>query len=105
MRSADLSVGSRSSGAAVEGFMPMQIKGRFPRVPSMYLYSSGTGGRGMNSIGFYTYWIHVQVASGGRMDLYAYSSAFGMILTFMTLPVVLIGGGFRGILRSKNYEK
>ena len=58
---------------------------------NMYLYSSGTGARGLNSIGFYIYWLHVEVANGGRTDLYAYSSAFGMILTFITLPVVFMG--------------
>ncbi|MBQ7368721.1 MAG: sugar ABC transporter permease [Clostridia bacterium] len=65
--------------------------GLFTSDYNMYLYSAGTGARGMNSIGFYTYWIHVQVATADRTDLYAYSSAFGMALTIITLPVVFIG--------------
>lgn len=32
-------VGSRASGRAVEGLMPMQMRGLTPRVPRMYLYS------------------------------------------------------------------
>ena len=35
----DLSVLSRSSGAAVEGFMPMHMSGFCPFVPRMYRYS------------------------------------------------------------------
>ena len=31
-------VGSRASGRAVEGLMPMQMRGLTPRVPRMYLY-------------------------------------------------------------------
>ena len=39
IRWADWRVGSRASGAAVEGLMPMQIRGFRPRVPRMYRYS------------------------------------------------------------------
>ncbi|CDC72943.1 unknown [Oscillibacter sp. CAG:155] len=39
MRSTDCSVGSKASGAAVEGLMPTQIRGFLPRVPRMYRYS------------------------------------------------------------------
>ena len=39
IRSTDWSVGSRASGAAVEGLMPIQMRGRLPRVPRMYRYS------------------------------------------------------------------
>ena len=58
---------------------------------NMYLYSQGTGARGLNSIGFYTYFLQVQVATNDRTDLYSYTSAFGMALTIITLPVVFFG--------------
>ena len=57
---------------------------------SMYLYSGGTGARGMNSIGFYTYYMKFYISRGNE-SLYSYSSAFGLTLTFMTLPIVFLG--------------
>ena len=38
-RSTLFRVGSRSPGRAVEGLMPMQIRGFCPRVPRIYRYS------------------------------------------------------------------
>ena len=57
---------------------------------TMYLYSNGTGARGMNSIGFYMYYLQLQIRDGNT-KLYSYASAFGVTLTLMTLPVVLFG--------------
>jgi multiple sugar transport system permease protein len=57
---------------------------------NMYLYSSGTGDRGMNTIGFYQYMLQLEVAKGNK-DIYAYASAFGLTLTAITLPVVFLG--------------
>ena len=57
---------------------------------NMYLYSNGTGARGMNSIGFYTYYLQLQVRDGNTA-VYSYASAFGVILTCITLPVVFLG--------------
>lgn len=65
---------------------------------SMYLYSNGTGARGMNTIGFYMYYLQVQVA-GGKTELYSYASAFGLVLTVITLPIVFLG---RWILAKMN---
>lgn len=56
---------------------------------SFYLYSSGTGGRGLNSIGFYLYYMNVEIARGSTD--YAYPSAFGLLITLITVPVVLFG--------------
>ena len=39
MRSTLFRVGSNAPGRAVEGLMPTQIRGFFPRVPKMYRYS------------------------------------------------------------------
>ena len=57
---------------------------------NMYLYSSGTGDRGMNSIGFYQYYLQLEVAKGDK-SIYSYASAFGVTLTMMTLPLVFLG--------------
>lgn len=57
---------------------------------SMYLYSNGTGARGMNSIGFYMYYVKLQI-SKGDYSLYSYASAFGVAIMCFTLPVVFLG--------------
>lgn len=57
---------------------------------STYLYSGGTGARGINSIGFYTYNLRLLISRGGY-QYYSYTSAFGVTLMFMTLPVVFLG--------------
>lgn len=58
---------------------------------SMYLYSDGSGKKGMVSVGFYFY--RQQVAMSTATDpryLYGYASAFGMLMTIITIPIVLI---------------
>ncbi len=58
----------------------------------MYIYSNGTGAYGLNSIGFYIYKFQVSIASSVNNELYyTYSSAFGMVITLITLPVVFLG--------------
>lgn len=57
---------------------------------SMYLYSNGTGARGMNSIGFYMYYVKLQISRGDH-SLYSYASAFGVVIMCMTLPIVFLG--------------
>ena len=59
---------------------------------SMYLYSNGSGANGMVSVGFYLY--RYQVALTTVSDgtyIYGYISAFGIIITLVTLPIVLLG--------------
>lgn len=59
---------------------------------SMYLYSNGSGVSGMTSIGFYLYRYQVSISTAAdKTYLYGYVSAFGMLVTLMTLPVVLFG--------------
>ncbi len=55
-----------------------------------YLYSNGTGARGMNTIGFYLYHLQIQVKDG-YTEVYSYASAFGVTLTLITMPVVFAG--------------
>ena len=58
---------------------------------SMYTYSNGTGAFGLNSMGYYLYTFSVNVASGGAKDIYYYASAFGFVITVITVPLVLFG--------------
>lgn len=59
---------------------------------SMYLYSNGSGANGMTSIGFYLYQFQVKIS--GTTDtnyLMGYVSAFGVFITLITVPVVILG--------------
>lgn len=56
-----------------------------------YLYSDGTGKFGMQSIGYYMYTLRVTITQvKDATYLYGYVSAFGMFLTLITLPFVLL---------------
>ena len=59
---------------------------------NFYLYSNGTGGQGLNSMGFYLY--QFKVMASGTTDtkyLVGYTSALGIFLTIITVPLVLVG--------------
>ena len=58
---------------------------------SMYLYSNGTGSNGMQSVGFYLYYMQVGLAEGNAENWYGYLSAFGLCITIVTIPIVLLG--------------
>ena len=59
---------------------------------SMYLYSNGSGANGMTSIGFYLYRFQTMISGSTDTNyLMGYVSAFGMFITLITIPVVLIG--------------
>lgn len=58
----------------------------------MYLYSNGTGKFGMVSVGYYLYRFNValtQASSGNH--IYGYVSAFGLVMTLITMPIVFAG--------------
>lgn len=60
----------------------------------MYLYSDGTGKFGMSSVGYYLYRYNVALTdpnSGNGAHLYGYISAFGLFVTFITIPIVVLG--------------
>lgn len=58
---------------------------------SMYLYSNGSGSNGMVSIGYYLYRYQVTLTQvGNGTYIYGYISAFGILITLITLPVVVI---------------
>lgn len=65
-----------------------------------YLYSGGTGDRGLATLGFYTYSIKVSISKGAT-EYYNYSSAFGVVIMFMTWPVVFAGRWLLGKFDSK----
>ncbi len=59
---------------------------------AFYLYSNETGKMGLQSIGFYLY--QFQVKASYMVDnqyMVGYTSALGMFLTMITIPVVLLG--------------
>ena len=60
---------------------------------SMYLYSDGSGKKGMVSIGYYMHRLQVAISeqAGNNQYLMGFASAFGMVITMFTIPVVLIG--------------
>jgi ABC-type sugar transport system permease subunit len=56
-----------------------------------YLYSDGTGKNGLVSVGYYLYRYQVSISiAPDATYLYGYISAFGMLITLATLPIVLI---------------
>lgn len=57
-----------------------------------YLYSNGTGDFGMTTIGFQIYYMTYNISlNGANTSAYGYPAAVGLVLTFMTMPVVLVG--------------
>jgi len=56
-----------------------------------YVWSNGTGNHGLVSVGYYLYRYQVTVSEVpvGNDYLYGYISAFGMLITFITIPIVL----------------
>lgn len=57
-----------------------------------YLYSNGTGDFGMTTVGFQIYYMTYNISlNGANTGAYGYPAAVGLLLTFMTMPVVLIG--------------
>ena len=55
-----------------------------------YLYSNGTGTNGMVSVGFYLYRYQVALTqSHDATHIYGYVSAFGVLITCVTLPIVI----------------
>ncbi len=56
-----------------------------------YLYSNGTGANGITSIGFYLYNYQVKISENpDRIYLYGYISAFGIIVTILTMILVFV---------------
>ena len=58
---------------------------------SFYLYSHGTGSYGMTSVGFYLYKYQTLFSEQNATFHYGYLSAFGVLITLMTLPLTLLG--------------
>lgn len=58
---------------------------------SMYLYSDGSGKKGMVSMGYYFYRYQVAMTTAANPQyLYGYISAFGMVITIFTVILVFI---------------
>lgn len=57
-----------------------------------YIWSNGTGNHGLVSVGYYLYRYQVNISETpvGNDYLYGYISAFGMLITAITIPIVLL---------------
>lgn len=55
-----------------------------------YLYTNGSGNPEMSTFGFYLYFLQVRIAEHNQQIYYSYASAFGIIVTLMTIPLVLL---------------
>lgn len=57
-----------------------------------YVWSNGTGNNGLVSVGYYLYRYQVNISQTpvGNDYLYGYISAFGMLITVVTIPIVLL---------------
>ena len=55
----------------------------------VFLYTNGTGQPDCSTIGFEMFYMQNQLAEGGSN--FGYPSAFGMVLTIMTLPICVLG--------------
>lgn len=59
---------------------------------NVFLYSNGTGEPEMSTMGFYIYYLVYRISNSVSVDLpYGYPAALGMTITFITLPIVLLG--------------
>ena len=59
---------------------------------NVFLYSNGSGEPNMSTIGYILYKMTYDISlAGGSVSSYGYPAAVGFVLTFMTLPIVLIG--------------
>lgn len=61
---------------------------------NIFLYTNGTGGMEMSTVGFLLYNITYKISLSGGQAYYGYPAALGLFLTILTLPVVLIGKRF-----------
>ncbi len=84
--------------STVSTMMIFSFCGFFTSDLSFYVYSNGTGNFGLQSMGYYLYKMRVNIAQDGTRSLinYTYFSAFGMCITFITIPMVLFGRWLMG---------
>lgn len=73
--------------------LTFSLCGMFVGGADFYLYSNGTGANGLVSIGYYMHRLQVAISQnvGNNQYLFGFASAFGMVITMFTIPVVLIG--------------
>lgn len=65
--------------------------GIFTADMNFYMYSNGSGNFGMTSVGFYLYKFQTMFAEGSAASGYNYLSAFGLFISVITIPLVLLG--------------
>ena len=77
----------------ISTMLTFSLCGFFVADLNFYLYSGGMGNFGMNSVGFYLYSLEASLALNGVKVkwIYGYASAFGLFITFITIPLVMLG--------------
>lgn len=80
------------SWATLQTLIIFSLCSMFTADGNVYLYTSGTGEPGMATIGYYLYFLTYRISRSTSSVLpYGYASAFGWVITLITVPIVLIG--------------
>ena len=58
---------------------------------NVYLYTNGSGGYGMNTMGFYLHYLTVKISNNPTNADYGYPAAVGIVVSLISVPVVLLG--------------
>ena len=71
--------------------LTFKLCGMFTADGSVYLYTQGTGGFGMNTVGFHLYELVVKLSDSNNFNTLGYPAALGFCLTCISIPCVLLG--------------
>lgn len=58
---------------------------------NVYLYTNGSGGNGMSTMGYYLYYLTVQISKNPATANYGYPAAVGIVVSLFSVPIVLLG--------------
>lgn len=58
---------------------------------NVYIYTNGSGGNGMSTMGYYLYYLTVQISKNPATANYGYPAAVGIVVSAVSVPVVLLG--------------
>ncbi len=76
----------------VSTLLTFQLCGIFIGEGNVFLYTNGSGGYGLDTMGFYIQYLVVKLSENSVAKApYGYPAAIGMVLTVITLPIVLVG--------------
>lgn len=58
---------------------------------NVYIFTNGTGGNGMSTMGYYLYYLTVQISKNPATANYGYPAAVGIVVSLVSVPIVLLG--------------